>query len=355
MRILIDENIPVINYSLSKLFDTKLFSGRDIKNQDIRDFNPDAMFVRSTTMVNESLLKNSNIKFVAAATAGTDNLDTEYLDKQGIFHCNALGANSISVTEYVIHCLWKWINERKYKTNDLSIGVIGYGNIGRKTGLLCDKFGLKVRFFDPYVDDFKKQNSIEKFENLDSLIEKSNIISISAPLVLEGDYPTYYMIDKNIHLIKENSLIINVGRGGIINEKKLLAVKKKKNLTLCFDVWENEPKLDPDFARECDFATAHIAGYSHDGKIRATMMLIEEFKKYFKLDFEIDLGDKMKDDEKIHFEEVAFSSLANSIKNKRFFDEDYILFKEILTDFSVAKFDKLRKSHKITYESILMK
>ena len=100
MKIVIDDKIPYIQEAASLIADEVVYiKGSDIQNDDIRD--ADALIIRTRTRCDESLLKNSKVKFIATATIGYDHLDTDYLEKAGIQWSNCPGCNAKSVGQYV--------------------------------------------------------------------------------------------------------------------------------------------------------------------------------------------------------------------------------------------------------------
>ena len=120
MKLIIDENLAYGKEAFSCLGEVKESHGRKVTNDLVKD--SDALIVRSITDVNESLLKNSNIKFVGTATIGTDHLDKDYLRKNNIQYTSAAGCNAWAVTEYVFSSLFHLANKHNFKVTDKSIG-----------------------------------------------------------------------------------------------------------------------------------------------------------------------------------------------------------------------------------------
>ena len=269
MKIIVDENIAFGKEAFEQFGEVVLISGRDISNAHLKD--SDALIVRSITNVNQELLNGTKIKFVGTATIGTDHIDVDYLEKSNIAFASAAGCNSHAVTEYVFSAITHLVNKHKIKLEDLSIGVIGYGNIGTKVCAVAEALGLRVLKNDPPVERKTGRKDFYKLEEALSC----DIVTLHVPLNNGGADNTYHMLnDKNISLINERTILINSSRGPVIDNKvlkeKLLI---KKDILTVLDVWEKEPDYDAELMNLVELATPHIAGYSFEGKVNGTVMV----------------------------------------------------------------------------------
>ena len=269
MKIIVDENIAFGKEAFEQFGEVVLISGRDISNAHLKD--SDALIVRSITNVNQELLNGTKIKFVGTATIGTDHIDVDYLEKSNIAFASAAGSNSHAVTEYVFSAITHLVNKHKIKLEDLSIGVIGYGNIGTKVCAVAEALGLRVLKNDPPVERKTGRKDFYKLEEALSC----DIVTLHVPLNNGGADNTYHMLnDKNISLINERTILINSSRGPVIDNKvlkeKLLI---KKDILTVLDVWEKEPDYDAELMNLVELATPHIAGYSFEGKVNGTVMV----------------------------------------------------------------------------------
>ena len=195
--------------------------------------------------------KASNLKAVYQPSMGYEHIDVDYLNKRTIAF-NALGLDSSfkeklwSTAEHTMSLILallkdshksinnvknfgKWDN-REYQINDLrnlDVGIIGYGNIGKKVAYLCNCFGAKVSAYDPYIEDSVIPNYVKRFQDITPLLQQSDIISLHVPFNEE----THDLLgSKEINLMKDNSFLVNTSRGGIVNEPALMiAVSSKKN------------------------------------------------------------------------------------------------------------------------------
>ena len=128
MKIVADPNIPSVREAFTTLGDITLIPGREITGATVRDV--DVLLVRSVTPVNAALLDGSRVRFVATATIGTDHVDTRYLDIRGIGFAGAAGSNANSVAEYVVAALLELEHRHKFRLRDMTLGVVGVGNVG---------------------------------------------------------------------------------------------------------------------------------------------------------------------------------------------------------------------------------
>ena len=140
MKIVADISIKDIDtiFPLLRGFDDasiNFLETADIVNSNIVD--ADALLVRSHTNVNKQLLLSSNIKWIGSATAGIDHIDTNYLDTNNIIWFNAKGCNSLSVCNYVLSSLYQLKKDKIFKESD-TVGIIGYGNIGKRLKNILD-------------------------------------------------------------------------------------------------------------------------------------------------------------------------------------------------------------------------
>ncbi len=146
-KILADENIPHAEAAFSNFGTVQLIPGREITNEILRPF--DILIVRSVTKVNEQLLQGSNVKFVGTTTIGLDHIDTGYLNKAHIQYANAPGCNADSVAEYIFAGLYKIASEKQWPLQKISLGIIGYGNIGSRVARIARAIGMKLFINDP--------------------------------------------------------------------------------------------------------------------------------------------------------------------------------------------------------------
>ena len=265
MKIVADENIPLIDRFFGDFGEVVVLPGREISKNDLKD--ADILIVRSITKVDEALVEGSPVKFVGSCTIGMDHIDTEYLEQKGIKYTNAPGCNANSVVEYLLSCLSILTETHELHWDSLSVGIIGYGNVGSLLAKRLRKLGITYLAYDPFIDNV----DLVSFDD----VIKCDVITLHVPLTKDTNFPTYHMFNEAVFAkLQANQVLINASRGAVIDNQALLQVLKTDNsFTAILDVWENEPAINVDLAREVLIGTPHIAGYSLDGKVAGTEMV----------------------------------------------------------------------------------
>jgi len=281
MKIVADQQIPKVAQAFSAFAEVMLCNGREITAEKIHD--ADVLLLRSVTAVNANLLEDSQVKFVASATSGLNHVDLAYLQQNNIGFAHARGSNARSVAEHVLSSLFVLADQYDFKFKEKTIGVIGYGEVGSCVVELLEILGIETIINDPPLKDESENVQYRDIQEIFS----ADIISLHVPLTSEGPYPTQNLIDaKFLSQLNDDVILLNTSRGGVINEAALkdhLACHKEMRVVL--DVWKNEPDIDLELLTRIDIGTPHIAGYSTEGKIRATEMIFESICEFFKLDY----------------------------------------------------------------------
>lgn len=273
LKILADENIPALESLFADIGELRRLPGRSMTADDLADV--DLLLVRSITRVDEKLLANSPVGFVGTATIGTDHLDTGWLDSRGIPWCSAPGCNADAVVEYVLSALWHLCAEQGVDPLTRTVGVVGAGNVGGRLVNRLRALGVEVLVCDP---PRAEREGSEGFVELEPLLSAADLVALHTPLTTEGAHPTYHLLDENnLELLKPGAILLNAGRGPVIDNWSLIRfMRRRADVRLVLDVWEEEPLVLPELAEQCVIATPHIAGYSLDGKIRGTWMLYQQ-------------------------------------------------------------------------------
>jgi len=279
MKIVADENIPFVKECFASIGDVQTLSGRKITPEGIAD--ADILLVRSITPVNEKLLANSKVKFVATATIGFEHVDVDYLKNRDIGFASAPGSNANSVADYIVAALLSVAQKHKITLEGKSIGVVGVGNVGSKVAKKCAALGMIVKLNDPPLF---RQTGDPKYRPLDELFD-CNFITLHTPLTREGQDKTYHLADEKFFAyLKTGCVFINTCRGAVHDTAALKnAIRSKKLSAVILDVWENEPNIDCELLRIVDISTPHIAGYSLDGKIAGMIMIYNAACEHFGL------------------------------------------------------------------------
>ncbi|MGA2172882.1 MAG: 4-phosphoerythronate dehydrogenase [Sedimentisphaerales bacterium] len=287
MKIIADENIPFVKDCFASIGDVHTFSGRHITPNTIAD--ADILLVRSITPVNEKLLADSPVKFVATATIGFEHVDVDYLKGRNIGFASAPGSNANSVADYIVAALLSVGKKHKITLKGKSIGVVGVGNVGSKVAKNCAALAMTVKLNDPPLS---RQTGDAKYQPLDELFD-CDFITLHTPLTREGQDKTYHLTDEKFFAsLKPGCVFINTSRGAVHDTKALkTAIQNKKLGAVILDVWENEPKIDCELLRLVDISTPHIAGYSFDGKIAGMIMIYNAACGHFGLKPKYKTGD----------------------------------------------------------------
>jgi phosphoglycerate dehydrogenase-like enzyme len=259
------------NVDLELLYETKRSLEDAIKEAD-------GVVVRLVKITDHLLKigKKNSLKVVAKHGIGVDNIDVEAAKKLGIRVVYTPDVMANAVAEFTLGAMLmlakkyskydsevrneKW--EIRYSANNLEIkgktvGIIGYGRIGKRVAELSRCFGASVIIYDPYV---KVQDDLVKQTELPILLSNSDFVTIHAPLTKT----TFHMIGrKELELMKHGGYIINTARGGVIDEKALCEVLEEGRLGgAVLDTTEQEPvTLDnPILKFDNVILTAHTAG-----------------------------------------------------------------------------------------------
>ena len=267
MKIVCDNKIPFLRGALEPYADVVYLPGKETTAEVVRD--ADALITRTRTRCDASLLEGSSVKVIATATIGFDHIDTTWCEEHGIIWRNAPGCNSWSVKQYITALLVTLARKRGFKLSEMTLGVVGVGNVGSKVAEAASILGMKVLLNDPPRE---RAEGPGEFVSLDHLIAHSDIITLHVPLQKDGPDTTWHLFDaERIAQLRPSQILINSSRGPVVDCKALKAALQSRSIAgACLDVWEGEPELDPELVDLLDISTPHIAGYSADGKANGT-------------------------------------------------------------------------------------
>jgi D-3-phosphoglycerate dehydrogenase / 2-oxoglutarate reductase len=264
----------------------------------------DGLIVRSKTTINRQLLGDApTIRFVGRAGAGVDNVDTEYLKEKNIKVIHAAEGNRDAVGEFTVGLLlslmrnipradkqvreyvWEREANRGEELGEKTIGLIGYGNMGRAFAKRLAGFGCKILAYDKYKSGFGSSGCDEV--TMDRIYREADILSFHIPLTRE----TRGMVNFDyLNRFEKNIILVNTSRGEIIylNElNKALETGKVRGVAL--DVLENEKlnKLSPEQKQAFDslkgkpnvIFTPHIAGWTYESHVKINVALVDKIKR----------------------------------------------------------------------------
>lgn len=255
-----------------------------------------AAVVRSATKITKKVIEAADsLEVIVRAGIGLDNIDVPVAEAKGIKVANTPSATTISVAEHTFGLMLgvvrnhgaanlsmkehKW-EKKKLKGTELydkTLGIIGSGRIGLAVAERAIAFGMKVLVYD--IIEVQSQLNIRQVD-LDELLAESDVISLHLPLT-----------DKTKHLVsrdefakmKDGVVIINAARGGVLDEKALLAALEEGRVSgVGIDVYEKEPTDNfPLIDRPDVLATPHVGAAAKEGQRRAGFEVINVLKQEF--------------------------------------------------------------------------
>lgn len=275
--------------------------------EEARERSRDAdVLVLNKVQVNEQTIGAAkHLKLVCVTATGTNNLDKEYLAKQGIEWRNVAGYSTESVAQHTFAMLFylleklpyydNYVKSEKY-VNDVSFthfakafhelsgktyGIIGLGNIGRRVADIAKAFGCHVIYYST-----SGRNSQPGYERVsfDELLERSDIVSIHAPL---DENTLGLMNQKAFAKMKSSAILLNVGRGPIINEADLAEALNNRTIAAAgLDVLSVEPMQPENPLRgikdsERLLITPHIAWAGVEARMRLMDIILNQMKDFF--------------------------------------------------------------------------
>jgi erythronate-4-phosphate dehydrogenase len=280
IKIVADDKIPFLEGALEEKARVEYLPGAAISRRFLQD--ADALITRTRTRCDRELLEGTSVRLIASATIGYDHIDTEYCWEQGIRWTNAPGCNSSSVEQYMVSALlWLAVN-RNLELGDLTLGIVGVGNVGSKVAHAAKALGMKVLLNDPPRE---RTEGSTYFSSLEELKEQSDIISLHVPLNRRGEDNTFHLFDFSfLSSIKKGTILINTSRGAVVDEQVVLeGIGNGKLSDVILDVFESEPNINIELLEDLALATPHIAGYSLDGKANGTTMSVRSLSRFFGL------------------------------------------------------------------------
>ncbi|MEJ5103570.1 2-hydroxyacid dehydrogenase [Chryseobacterium sp. MYb328] len=300
--LLLDKNHPLITEQLlakNFMLEEDFTSTYDEVCHKIKNY--DGIIIRSRIPLDKNFLEQAqNLKFIARVGAGMENIDIPVAEKLGIQLINSPEGNRDSVAEHVVGMLlvimnrlfiasqevkngiWKREENRGDELLGKTVGLIGYGNMGKATAKRLSGFGCKVIFHDilpGLSDEFATQVT------LDELKQSAEVLSLHIPLTSE----THYLIDETfISEMKNDFYFVNTARGKNIKTKSLVeALKAGKVKGACLDVLEYEKSSFENLETENEdlqyllrsekvMVTPHIAGWTHQSKEKLAQFIVDK-------------------------------------------------------------------------------
>ena len=281
----------VISYDLTKENETL----ERVKDADI--------VITNKVLITKEHMDNSKMKLICITATGTNNVDLAYAKEKGIPVKNVAGYSSSSVAQVAFSMIFYFVTKLNYYKNYVDegnwqkselfthidapffeldgkrVGVIGLGDIGRNFAKKASAFGCEVVY---YSTSGKNSNSEYKRVELDELLKTSDIISIHCPLNNDTKDLLNY---ENMKTIKDGAILLNLGRGGIINEVDLAKIIDEKEIYCGIDVVSVEPILESNPLlkvknKEQLLLTPHIGWASIEARTKLISLVASNIKEF---------------------------------------------------------------------------
>jgi len=274
--------------------------------------NYSGIVIRSRFRLTEKILSTlPNLKFIARAVSGLENIDTKFCQKKNIRVFSSPEGNRDAVAEHTLGMLlmlqnnlkradsevrdgvWRRAENRGYELKGKTIGLIGYGIMGKALAQRLSGFETKIIAFDKYKINYS--DSITDEVSLEILLEESDIISVHTNYLPDNKY----IVDANfINKVKKSFILINTARGFNVNTKELVVgLKSGKVLGACLDVLEYESNSFESVSQlqncsELEYLkqstnvilSPHIAGWSHESYFKLSNILAEKIEEWANLE-----------------------------------------------------------------------
>lgn len=280
LRLVADANIALVDRAFGPFGTVRTLPGHAITRDALHD--ADVLLVRSVTSVDAALLDGTPVRFVGTATAGTDHVDEVALARLGVGFASAPGSNATSVVEYVIAALLAVAGDRGEGLEGRTLGVVGAGHVGGRLVPRARALGLRVLASDPpLAEAAERRGDPYPFVPLHDLLAESDVVTIHTPLTepAASVWPTRDLVGAAAFAaMRPDAWLVNAARGSVVEAGALRAEAERRPCVL--DVWPGEPAPDPALVRSAAIGTPHIAGYSFDGKVRGTAMLVEALRAW---------------------------------------------------------------------------
>ena len=253
----------------------------------------DILLVRSGTNITKELIDKANsLKIIARCGVGIDNIEISEATKKNIFVTNTPNANIISAAELTIGLMIAAARNISIADNSLKnkewnrseflgielygkqLGLVGFGKVARLVSERLQSFGMKVVFYDPFVES---STEVEQKLNLNELLETSDFVSLHVP---KTDKTKNLISKDKLSIMKSNAIIINASRGGVIDEDAVFElVNQNKLFSAGFDVYENEPpNLDKESINSKAITLPHLGASTKEAQQRTGKEVVDNIK-----------------------------------------------------------------------------
>ena len=273
--------------------DVVLGLGHEELLAEIGDY--DGLIIRSATRVTAEVLERAgNLKAIGRAGIGVDNIDVEAATKHGVLVANAPESNTVAAAEHTLALMlaaarripaadnslrggeWNRSAFKGVEVAEKTLGLVGLGHVGTIVARGAVGMGMRVLAYDPYVSEERMRSmNVERAESLDGILEHSDFVSLHVPRTPQ----TARMVDAGaLEKMKPSAYLINVARGGIVDEVALYNALKEGTIAgAALDVFAEEPTTDsPLFALPNVVVTPHLGASTAEAQDRAGITAAEQ-------------------------------------------------------------------------------
>ena len=276
MIIAADRNIPFVTEACGHLGEVRLYDSRDEADLRACIAGAEILLCRSTVRVNRLLLADSDVRFVATSTSGTDHMDIAWLEEAGIAWAAAAGSNARSVAEWVAAVLLELHHRGRIDLVGADLGIVGVGHVGTQVADVAHALGLRTLLCDPPREERGERPltwTDIAFSPLEELLH-CRVLSLHTPLTSAGSHPTRRLVGEGqLSQLPEQAAVVNAARGEVLDVDAAATWRRWRDGALALDVFPGEPGIDPALVQVSDIATPHVAGHSLDGKLLGTQMV----------------------------------------------------------------------------------
>ena len=254
----------------------------------------DALLVRSGTEVTAKVIDaGTKLRFIGRAGVGVDNVDVDAATRRGIIVANAPEGNTLAATEHTMAMMqalarnipqanaslkkkeWKRSKFMGVELNEKTLGIVGFGRIGREVAKRANAMDMKCVAYDPFITKERAAQLGVEMMSMEDLFKVADVITVHTPLIKE----TRHIVNaKSIATMKDGVRIINCARGGIIDEKALCdAIKSGKVAGAALDVFENEPPFEsPLLALDQVIVTPHLGASTVEAQLNVAVSVARQ-------------------------------------------------------------------------------
>jgi len=254
----------------------------------------DALLVRSGTEVTAKVIQaGRKLRFIGRAGVGVDNIDVDAATRQGIIVANAPEGNTLAATEHTMAMMqalarnipqanaslkkkeWKRSKFMGVELNEKTLGIVGFGRIGREVAKRANAMDMRCVAYDPFITKERAAQLGVEMMSIEDLFKVADVITVHTPLIKE----TRHVINaKSIATMKDGVRIINCARGGIIDEQALYdAIKGGKVAGAALDVFETEPPVDsPLLTLDQVIVTPHLGASTVEAQLNVAVSVAKQ-------------------------------------------------------------------------------